>query len=338
MENSHEPEQQSGQPFPPPLPPPPAPVPQISTPHSPQHPTPVYAPPLSKPGAQSGRTAAIVVAIVVGSIVLLGGLGVAFYVIAHGALSAMDSASSDLPADAEFTDLPLVPGEPGPSTAVAPLECPEQCFTSAALDRILLDSSTYRTLGVGSEGEYTDDEYATTTADQEFLELASYWKDEASSPDQCFFATLWSPISDTVDSRPESPDDLVRYHTAWYSESEYSTLTHSTRLFTTTAGATGHMTALRDHVGTCTSYALGGDEAYWEATVTPMPAVDLPDSIAAVGWVEQESYGSRVYVADLQRGNLVVRVNLYTEQEISEEAFRDYLVAASEHLAKITVQ
>lgn len=316
----------SGPEFPPPAPP----APPVATPVPPAYtPVPTYAPGLSSHRSGTGRTALIAVAIGAGVVGLLVGLGVVIYNVADNALSAFEGGSPfDLEGDVPEL-LPLTRGEPGPSTATIPLECPDQCFTEAALDSVLMGSFTYSSLGVPVESEYTYGE--DSTADEEFLASASYWKQDDSSPDECFFTSVWAPISDPVDGRPESPNDVVRYHNDWFSESEYSVLSHTSRLFTGTDAAEQHMSALLGQIEECSSYSMGGEEEYWSATVTPMPAIDLPNSVAAVGWVE-EGYGTRYYVANLQRGNLVIRISLSTDGEITEQDYRDYLWSAAEYL------
>ena len=296
-------------------------------------PVPTYTPGLTPRRRGSSKTIVMAIAIGAGVVALLVGLGVVIYNVADEALASLEGAS---PLGLEPGDdipelLPLTRGEPGPATATIPLECPEQCFTEAALDSILMGSFTYSSLGVPVEGEYTVDEYATSTADEEFLSSASYWKEDDSTPDECFFTSVWAPISDSVDGRPESPDDVIRYHTDWYSESEYSILSHGSRLFTTTDAAEEHMASLLGKIEQCTRYSMGGEEKYWVASVTPMPAIDLPTSVSAVGWVE-EGYGMRYYIANLQRGNLVIRIGLSTDGEITEQDYRDYLWSAAEYL------
>ena len=305
--------------FPPPV------APAASPPIEPP-PTPVYAPPLGRPSSGTGRTVAIVLAIVAGVLLVVVGLGTAIYFLADDALSAVENESSPYE---EPELLPLATGNPGPSTATIPLECPQECFTTKALDSVLMGSFTYGALGVPQEGESPAEEWATTTADDEFLGSVGYWKDEAFSPDECFFSAMWAPVSDPVDGRPKSLDDTVRYHADWYSESEYSTLSHTSRLFTSTEAASEHMASLLGQVQQCSGYST---EEEWSVAVTPMPALDLPNSVAAVGWVEADDYGSRTYVADLQRGNLVIRIRLYTDSEITEQKFRDYLWSAAEYL------
>ena len=312
-------------PSPPEFPPPTAKASPVYTP------VPTYAPGLTSRRSGSGRTVLIVIAIGAGAVALLIGLGVVIYNVADSALSAFEGGSPfDL--DGEIPELlPLTRGEPGPSTATIPLECPEQCFTEAAFESVLMGSFTYSSLGVPVEGEELDDEYAKTTADEDFLSSASYWKAEDSTPDKCFFTAAIAPTSDSLDGRPAFPDDPIRYHTDWYSESEYSMLSHTSRLFTTTDAAEEHMSSLLAQIEGCTSYTMGGREKYWAATVTPMPAIDLPNSVAAVGWVE-EGYGIRYYTANLQRGNMAIRVSLSTDGEITEQDFRDYLWSAAEYL------
>ena len=305
--------------FPPPVAPPATAPPQGA-------PAPVYAPPLGRPTRGTGRTVAIVLAIVAGVLVVVGGLGTAIYLVAAGAVSSLEDEGAVYD---EPELLPLAKGNPGPSTATIPLECPDECFTTKALDSILMGSSTYQALGVPEQSDPPSEEWATSTADDEFLGSVGYWKDEVFSPDDCFFTALWAPVSDPFDGRPESLDDVVRFHADWYSGSDNSTLSHTSRLFTSTAAASKHMATLLGEIGECPGYTTEED---YSASITPMPALDLPSSVAAVGWVVATDYGYRTYVADLQRGNLVVRIRLDTDGEITEQEYRDYLWSAAEYL------
>jgi hypothetical protein len=66
--------------------------------------------------------------------------------------------------------------------------------------------------------------------------------------------------------------------------------------------------------------------------ITAQAAIDVPNDVAAVGWVREGSPGPRwrSYVWDLQRGNLVVQVRVLTDGSVLEENVATFteLVAA----------
>ncbi|MBU1459100.1 MAG: hypothetical protein KKC89_06010, partial [Gammaproteobacteria bacterium] len=76
------------------------------------------------------------------------------------------------------------------------------------------------------------------------------------------------------------------------------------------------------------------DGGVWSTAVAPAPALDVPDSVAALGWSQSNQWG-RTYEVDIQRGNLVVRLVLNsdgagpTEQQFRQIA-EDYATLLAE--------
>ena len=68
----------------------------------------------------------------------------------------------------------------------------------------------------------------------------------------------------------------------------------------------------------CEGYEIGDAQTYWTADVSLAPALDLPETVAAAGWVEESPFG-RYYVWDLQRANIVVRTTVFTDGLITQE-------------------
>lgn len=338
-------------PVPPVYPPPAAtapPVPASGAPTAP--PPPVYVQPVPAPAASgSGRTAAIVIAIIAACVLVLIGLGIAIFFVAQSAIRSLDSGATPVAEESEEPRdpadepeglapeiLPLVEGEPGPATAADPTVCPDECFPYEVFGEIVLDASVYSELGTGNQQEEWGD-YPNTTPGKEYTYTAKYWKDGEGTPVECFVAYGQVPIATRYDERPVAPDDTIAYLGYFTSDDEYSTLQESARTFVDSAAAEAHMTTFKELVAGCTSYEIGTGSEYWTADVSPTPALDLPDSVAAVGWVEDSPFG-RYYATDLQRGNLVVRATLYTDGGVTEEQYRDYLEALAQQLAALETE
>ena len=94
------------------------------------------------------------------------------------------------------------------------------------------------------------------------------------------------------------------------------------------------MSALSGLITDCTYYAYDPDVEEWKATISPAPALAVPDTVAAVGWREANALG-RYYVFDLQYANLVVRTAISTVDVISEAQYRAIVEELATHLAEL---
>ncbi|MDO7881681.1 hypothetical protein [Antiquaquibacter soli] len=329
--------------------------PSYPPPATPAPPAPPTDPPATHAAESSGsgRTIAIVVAIITACVLVLIGLGVAIFFVAQSAIRALDtgaspvaeeSADPDQPRD-EPTDapagptpeiLPLIEGAPGPAVAIDPLLCPGDCFPADAFGGIGLDSDVYAGLGALEQTEAWGD-YADTTPGKEYTYSARYWNEGEGTPAECFPVYTQVPVATPFDVRPDAPDDVIAYLGYYETSDQYSGLQESGRLFVDSASAETHMTTLQGMIASCTGYEIGSGDSYWTADVTPMPALDVPASVAAVGWVEDSPWG-RFYAVDLQRGNLVIRAALYTDGVVGEEGFRQYAEQLAEQLADLETE
>ncbi len=226
---------------------------------------------------------------------------------------------------------PLVPGEPGPTTAQKPLECPTSCFVSDDIAQTIIDPFTLDAIGGLNVSLYDWGTYDPSTAGQLHRSNIPGWANMEGSPDACFFAPGNSPASfyDSDDSMDE-----IQWTGTETTVDKTSTFDQSTRLFPGTAGATAYMADLADQISRCNIISVGSGRDLYTATITPAPQLSVPDSVAAVGWVRTGDRGPRwrAYVFDLQRGNLVVRTRLITDGSISEKDFRDAVTAVSQQL------
>lgn len=297
--------------------------------------------PTTSSGGGSGKAVAIVVGIVAAALLVLAGLGVAIYFVAQSAIRSIEEQGLPLGPETPVNEglpeiLPLVEGEPGPATAVDPTACPDECFPYETFGGIGLDADAYVELGTTEHLEEWGD-YADTTPGKEYTYSARYWTDGEGSPEECFVTYSQVPIAARFDERPVAPDDTIAYLGYHATADEYSSLQETARLFTDSSSAESHMGSLKEMLSGCSGYEIGTGSEYWTADVTPMPALEVPMSVAAVGWVEESPFG-RYYSADLQRGNIVVRASLYTDGTITEESYRDYVEALAEQLAGLATE
>lgn len=305
-------------------------------------PTPVPPPapaPTPEPAPRPGRTVAIVISIVAAVLIVLGGLSVALYFLATSVISQLAEAQpSSEPQDDEPTEvlppvelLPLVEGAPSAPVAAEPLVCVEECFTLADLDGTVPPTDWLEALGVPIVDSTLGD-YSRSTPGREFTSASRTWVENEGAPDECFFTYIPAPIATTIDNRPASGNDSISYVNYSLSDDEYSSLDLTARLFGDSASAETHMSTLSQLVTGCTDYEIGTGASYWTADVTPVPALTLPPSVAATGWVEDSPFG-RYYIVDLQRGNLVVRATLATDGMVLEEDFRTFAEELAGQLA-----
>ncbi|MDH6180663.1 hypothetical protein M2152_000845 [Microbacteriaceae bacterium SG_E_30_P1] len=308
--------------FPPPTPPGPA-LPPPSTP-------PTYAP-YSPPPRRAGRRVGLVIGIVAASALVVVGLGVAGYFIAERVVESMDASGGD---ERTAEILPLVEGSPGPAVAETPLECPESCFELETFGDIGLSSDTYAEMGFDQTEWWGD--YEDSTPRKEYSYAARGWDEGEGAPDECFVTNIRVPVAVPIGTRPED-GGTIGYLGYYLTSNDESSLQESARLFDDSASAEAHMSSLSDMVSQCSTYEMGSGAEYWTADVTAAPAFDLPPSVAAVGWVEDSPFESRYYSADLQRGNIVVRVSLGTYGDTTEESFRDYVEKLAVQLDELPV-
>jgi hypothetical protein len=119
----------------------------------------------------------------------------------------------------------------------------------------------------------------------------------------------------------------------WYAdEDEVDYIAQATRLFPDSAAAAEHMLALEAAVAGCPVYRL---DSGWAPAVDPAGAFELPPEVAGYGWVES-SGGAHFFAADLQRGNLVTRVTMWSDLGGPDEAeFRSVVDRVAQLLADL---
>ena len=271
------------------------------------------------------RTRTLVL-IVGGVVLLLSGVAVALIGGTQLLASAVSTATSGPP---------LIEGEAAEPVAVEPLECLEQCFTQNSIGRALSSQRSFRILGVGDTLERWGD-YESTDAATEYEYTATDWRRDDLDPDACFFGYFGTPIVAALGDKPTPGDlDIIDYGNTQSNEFETTTLWQSARVFETSEDAANHMSTLDDLSAQCTSFS---SPDFPRTRVTQAPALEVPNSVAAIGWVESTG-PERYYVYDVQRGNIVVRSILSTwADEVSEQDFRDFVETLASELGELDVE
>jgi hypothetical protein len=216
---------------------------------------------------------------------------------------------------------PLVEGQPGSPTAVDPLECQTACFNADDIPETMPTEINFSELGLTTV-TFEWGTYDPTTAGKLHRSSIPGWKNMQGSPDACFFAPGNAPASFT--DSDESTDEIQWTGTETTTDKR-NTLDQSVRFFPDSSTATAYMKDLANQIAHCDVIEVGSDQDYYSAVVTPAPQLDLPPSLAGVGWIRTGDPGIRwrAYVIDLQRGNLVVRTRVLTDGSITELQYRE---------------
>jgi hypothetical protein len=217
----------------------------------------------------------------------------------------------------------LVEGEPGPIVAESPLDCPGTCFVGEDLQPLVISEDVAEEFGTPTnEVVFDDREVVPVTVIHE--DTVEFWIERNGDPDECFFAVQNAPLAFGVSETVEL-DDRVHYLSILHDEESLSIVDQSVRIFPDSASAVAYLAGLSADIKACTFFATGELPNDNHAYVSPAPAIELPESVAAVGWVrlgDRPGPFSRNYVIDLQRGNIVVRIRMATDGSITEMDYR----------------
>ena len=268
-----------------------------------------------------------VVAVVVGVVCLVVGGIVAGVVAVATALPDVVDSGNEL-----FGPNPLVTGAPQSPLAAVPLECDSQCFTGAVVAETIVPQGRLDELGLTTIAEKWGDR-EPSDASWEFPYLQSEWQRLGSETDACFFTLPPFPLATDLGT-PPAEGDFVDFTGMSTSDDEFSYFSQSVRIFPTSSEAVEHMSTLNDLIPNCDRYSYDPAVEDWRATVSPAPALAVPDTVAAVGWREAQALG-RYYVFDLQYANIVVRTALSTVDVISEAQYRSVVEELAMRLAQL---
>lgn len=331
----------------------PSPAPSADSPAAPVLPPPTGAPRLgSSPPTDTSRVRArrLRVSLLVGAGLLAAGLLFGATVVAFSILtdllgpgqSPTASGDSDTGTDADEDpdasgpgdggDDPEAPGSGQTPVAVTPLDC-DSCFGARHVGETIPTDALLEDLGLsipfGSWGDYPP-----YLAGAEFDFQVAAWVRDGGSDDACFFTYPATPVGPgAVDVG--SPDDLVEYLGSFTDAKSINSVAQSVRIFSTSATASAYLTALDAAIPQCGSYRLSSG---WEPSVAPTPRFTLPDDVAAVGFVESMGPDA-LHVVNLQRGNLIVHVTLWTGRGgPTASDFRAYVEGLAVQIGEIEPQ
>jgi hypothetical protein len=228
----------------------------------------------------------------------------------------------------------LQEGEPGSPLAVHPLDC-DVCFVHDSIVDLDAPEAAYTSLGLLLSAQASGSDIAGVQHRVSY----DYWRTESSGPDACFFTYPYAPIaapeSDFMLSSDPGYDDEVYFYGYHSSDDQYYQLTPTGRLFDDTTAASAHMAELDRVLADCTGYDAEDDIGPFSIAVQEAPALTVPLSVAALVWTQSSEWG-RSYEADLQRGNLVVRLTMNSDgYGATEDEFRRFVETYAQQLAAL---
>lgn len=288
---------------------------------------PAFAPPVVPPPP---RRRWLIPVIAGGSLAVVAlAIGVGFAAVqVGGAISRSPLAGSP---EQEFVEMDsLLRGDPGSPVAADPLTC-GACFNVAHAEMISFPSATYAQLGVPITDGFTYD----TTVGADEIQYSSWWTADEAGPDTCYFGYPPAPLYTLPNASAGGSvnDDQIYYPDAHRDQDELHILSESFRVFDETALATTYLAGVEAAVAGCS--VISFPEQGWSGAITATPALDLPPSVAAYGWVQGNDY-SRYFAVDLQRGNLVVRLAMWTDADgATESEFRAFVEEYAAKLAEL---
>jgi len=231
-------------------------------------------------------------------------------------------------------DQPLVTGEAASPHAATPLECPDVCFTDDSVEDAIALETTFARLGT-RDATFPAGTYDPVSAGDLYRRDAAGWESYNGTPDSCFFGPTSSPYGASLDPANGEVEDLVHFVGTHENVTRTNLVDQSVRVFADSATAVAFMEELSAQIADCPVIEIGPPGDRYTAEITAAPALDVDDSIAAIGWVRTGDPGPRwrSYTMDLQRSNLVVRMRLLTDGSLTEEEFRAFAVDYGEQLA-----
>lgn len=230
---------------------------------------------------------------------------------------------------------PLLDGPAQDPDARAPLTCLERCFDVDAADGMALSAEDVSTFGIEDERNGVGAFDPSTVADAA-LKPGTQWL-AAGGDETCSFLPANAPFV-TVGPGSDSADPINWVQT-WETGDEMIDI--SARAFPTSDEAGAFLRDLHERVAACpwqdldTPAAGGLDTTLVQ--ITPQAAIDVPEDVAAVGWVREGSAGPRwrSYVWDLQRGNLVVQFRVLTDGRILESQVATFAELQAQRLSAL---
>jgi hypothetical protein len=220
----------------------------------------------------------------------------------------------------------LAQGDPGSPLAVLPLNCAAACFGETEVAAAMLSAHDFG----AAEVPFTHPVAGGTTAlDAQPLEWET-WDDSGISPGQCF--VTWSTLPIVEGDGIPVASDYVAPMTEQAGDGD-TLLTQSVRLFADTDSAESYMAALYAGLAACPDWKTVGNGV--ERPVYLAPSLRTPDSVASFGFVVEPQKEDRRFVFDLQRGNMVIRSVLVTDDRYGDQLFRTLMREQADAMAAL---
>ncbi len=222
-------------------------------------------------------------------------------------------------------DQAFIQGPPQQPVALVPVQCPEACLELDDASDLAVSAADLSVLSIEDE-VYAVGDLEALTVGEVAPEVGAGWL-EIGGDQQCSFVLSNAPYF-AVGSDNTSADPILWVQT-WETDFEMTDI--AAREFPTTDDATAFMRDLHSRVAACPWQDLDIPSAGGLDTtlvqITAQAAIDVPQEVAAVGWVREGTPGPRwrSYVWDLQRGNLVVQVRVLTDGRILEQDVAEYV-------------
>jgi hypothetical protein len=202
----------------------------------------------------------------------------------------------------------LLEGDPGSPIAASPLDC-AACFTPADAKALQLDDTLFEQLGL-TEGVGAPQSLRLARVQGEAVDQ---WRDDQVAPDACYPIWPYAPVPMTPEELDRDDPSFIETVVTKPDQSDpegYYAARSSMRVFTDSAGAVIHMTGLVDAIDACPEMSSAGGYAF---AISAAPALDLPADVGGYTWAADLDGRWRYYGADLQRGNLVVRLTFNSD-------------------------
>jgi hypothetical protein len=232
-------------------------------------------------------------------------------------------------------DQPFIEGPAQQPDGMSPLSCPDRCFDLDTATLMAVSAEDLSPLAIKDE-RYGVGEFEPSTVAEVAPAVGERWL-ALGGNEECAFLPSNAPyFAVGADSTSENPISWVQ---TWETGDEMTDI--AARVFPTSEDASAFMRDLHERVAACpwqdldTPAAGGLDTSLVQ--ITAQAALDVPNEVAAVGWVREGSPGPRwrSYVWDLQRGNLVVQVRVLTDGRIVEQDVASYAELLAERLGNI---
>ncbi|MCS0498962.1 hypothetical protein [Protaetiibacter mangrovi] len=232
-------------------------------------------------------------------------------------------------------DQPFLEGPAQQPDADAPLACPDRCFDIGSAALLEVSAGDVALLSIEDELYGVGDLESATVA-QVASDGGDQWLSIGGDA-ECSFVPTNAPYFPV--GSDSTSDDPISWVQVWQTGDEVMDI--AGREFATTDDASAFMHDLHTRVAACPWQDLDVPSAGGLDTsliqITAQAAVDVPTDVAAVGWVREGTPGPRwrSYVWDLQRGNLVVQVRVFTDGRVLEKDVATFVERVAVRLGQL---